>query len=104
MPLAEIPSFRAVVTVRAVKRLIFFLIRVTRCVYVYAFNAMLYSVVGHSQLRCFIMYSCIDKYFMPFNANTCCTVEHSTYLDRLIKLNNKLLRILQDKPVKFRTD
>jgi len=29
---------------------------------------------------------------------------HLTYPDRLIKLNHKFLRVLQDKPIKFHTD
>ena len=38
-------------------------------------------------------------YSIEIYANTCLT-----YLDRLVKLNNKLLRILQNKPMKFLTD
>ena len=38
-------------------------------------------------------------YSVEIYANTC-----TTHLDKLIKLNNKLLRILQNKPIKFHTD
>jgi len=38
-------------------------------------------------------------YAIEIYVNTC-----ATYIGRLIKLNNELLRILQDEPIKFHID